>query len=115
MRERRSVIVHFGQSAVHQPRRVLLARHRWLIQPCPAFLGTGQESLAVQVVHHRHYGRIRQRTGGRQRLQHLPHGGGLTAPPHQVHDDRFQIAEAVHNPPSPRAWMAAAYAAAPIP
>src|SRR5689334_2643857 len=66
------------------------------VPPGAAVLDTLQNALAIQNVHHRHDGRVRDRAVVPQPLPDLAHHARVLGGPHHVHDGHLKFTELAH-------------------
>src|SRR5215472_11041402 len=66
------------------------------VPPGAAVLDTLQDTLAVQDVHHRHDGRVRDRAVVPEPLPDLAHHARALGGPHHVHDGHLKFTELAH-------------------
>src|SRR5690348_2046739 len=66
------------------------------VPPGAAVLDTLQNALAIQNVHHRHDGRVRDRAVVPQPLPDLAHHARALGGPHHIHDGHLKFTELAH-------------------
>ena len=104
MLQRRAPVRAGGQRVAHQRRGVTGPGSGGLVAPGPAVPLPPQPPLAVQVLHDRHHGGVRQRPVVMQSVDHLAHQHRPLPLPQTVHDHGFQLTETSH--PHSRTWHA---------
>src|SRR3984957_6932320 len=103
MRQRCTPVGAGGKRVAHQRRGVTGPGPGGFVTPRPAVPLPPQPPLAVQVLHDRHHGGVRQRPVVVESVHHLADQRRAAPLPQPVHDHGFQLTETSH--PRSRTWL----------